>query len=250
MFLFCSNKELRLCQAQISIRQALATHPRHIRMELPRHPGASLPRAIRATQDERRGGFETACTGGTRQNETALVGSGLFPLQTPAHALPRSLSLRCRPERRSKNRALVVSQQRWLVDRPMVMDLPPRATRLDEPSGCANSKLEANSGSFAEAFFASNEEMVVIVTLRCEIVERHADSRWSAKQLRIPFLNGRPSSPDTANRIVHARSVTLRPVGSERFQVGGVEGPVKIDQCVQRASITRWSFSSRYFSWQ
>ena len=243
MFLFCSNKELRLCQAQISIRQALATHPRRIRMELPRHPGASLPRAIRATQDERRGGFETACTGGTRQNETV-------PLQTPAHALPRSLSLRCRPERRPKNRALVVSQQRWLVDRPMVMDLPPRATRLDEPSGCANSKLEANSGSFAEAFFASNEEMVVIVTLRCEIAERHADSRWSAKQLRIPFLDGRPSSPDTTNRIVHARSSTLRPVGSERFQVGGVEGPVKIDQCVQRASITRWSFSSRYFSWQ
>ena len=30
-----------------------------------------------------RGGFETTCTGGTRQNETVLVGSGLFPLQTP-----------------------------------------------------------------------------------------------------------------------------------------------------------------------
>ena len=175
---------------------------------------------------------------------------GLFPLPTPAHALPRSLSLSCRPERRSKNRALVVSQQRWLVDRPMVMELPPRPTRLDEPSGRANSKLEANSGSFAEAFFASNEEMIVIVTLRCEIVECHADGSWPAEQLRIPFLDGRPSSPDTANRIVHARSITLRPVGSERFQVGGVEGPVKIDQCVQRASITRRRFPSGYFSWK
>jgi hypothetical protein len=109
----------------------------------------------------------------------------------------------------------------------MVMELPPHATHLDEPSGRADSKVDPSSGSFAEAFFASNEEMIVIVTLRCEIVECHADGSWPAKQLRIPFLDGRPSSPDTANWIVHARSITLRPVGSERFQVGGVEGPVK-----------------------
>jgi hypothetical protein len=48
----------------------------------------------------------------------------------------------------------------------MVMDLPPRAMYLDEPSGCTNSKLKPNSGSFAQAFFTSHEEMIVIVTLR------------------------------------------------------------------------------------
>ena len=62
----------------------------------------------------------------------------------------------CCLDRRSKNCALVVSQQRWLFDRPVVMELPPRATHLDEPPGRANSKLDPNSGSFAEAFFASN----------------------------------------------------------------------------------------------
>ena len=188
VFLFCSNGTWRLCQAEISIRQALATHAdvsgwssRDIRERRSQEQSGLRRISVGA-------GLKPAPAGGTRQHETVLVRSGLFPLQTPAHALPRSLSLRCRPERRSKNRALVVSQQRRLVDRPMVMDLPPRATRLDEPSGCANSKLEANSGSFAEAFFASNEEMVVIVTLRCEIVECYAHGRWPAKQLRIPFL--------------------------------------------------------------
>src|SRR6478736_1153786 len=48
------------------------------------------------------------------------------------------------PERLSKNRALVVSQQCGLVDRPMVMEQPPRAMYLDEPSGCTNSKLKPN----------------------------------------------------------------------------------------------------------
>src|ERR1700737_5026953 len=89
-----------------------------------------------------------------------------------------------------------------------------------------------NSGSFTVAFFPSHEEMKVIATLRYEIVERHADSRWPAKQLRIALPDGRPSAPDTANRIVHARSLPVCPVGTERFQIGGVEGPVKIDQCV------------------
>src|ERR1700736_5154902 len=149
--------------------------------------------------------------------------------------------------RRFKNRALVFSQHCGLVDRSMVMELPPRATHLDEPSGCTNPKFKPNSGSFAQAFFTSHEEVIVIVTLRREIVERHADSRWPAKQLRIALPDGRPSAPDTTNRIVHAGSLPVRPVGTERFQIGGVEGPVKIDQCVQRAAITCGRFSSRYF---
>ena len=63
----------------------------------------------------------------------------------------------------------------------MVMELPPHATHLDEPSRRTDSKLKPNSGSFTVAFFTSHEEMKVIVTLRYEIVERHADSRWPAK---------------------------------------------------------------------
>jgi hypothetical protein len=48
LFLFCSTKESRLCQAQISIRSNLNPSgigypPRHIRMELPRHPGSVAP---------------------------------------------------------------------------------------------------------------------------------------------------------------------------------------------------------------
>jgi hypothetical protein len=118
---------------------------------------------------------------------------------------------------RFKNCVLVFSQHGGLVDRPMVMELPPRATHLHEPSGCANPKLEPNSGSFANAFFTSHKEVIVIVTLRREIVERHADSRWPAKQLRIALPDGRPSAPDTADRIIHARSFPVRPVGTERF---------------------------------
>src|ERR1700704_7175407 len=97
----------------------------------------------------------------------------------------------------------------------MVMELPPHATHLDEPSRRADSKLKPNSGSFTVAFFTSHEEMKVIVTLRHEIVEHHADRRWPAKQLVIPFPDGRPSSPDTTNRIVHARSFPIGPVSSE-----------------------------------
>ena len=63
----------------------------------------------------------------------------------------------------------------------MVMELPPHATHLDEPSRRTNSKLKPNGGSFTVAFFTSHEEMKVIVTLRYEIVERHADNRWPAK---------------------------------------------------------------------
>ena len=63
----------------------------------------------------------------------------------------------------------------------MVMDLPPHTTHLDEPPGCANSKLKPNRGSFAEAFFTSYEEIIVITPLRYEIMENHADGRWPAK---------------------------------------------------------------------
>jgi len=63
----------------------------------------------------------------------------------------------------------------------MVMELPPHATHLDEPSRRTNSNLKPNSGSFTVAFFTSHEEMKVIVTLRCKIVERDADKRWPAK---------------------------------------------------------------------
>ena len=49
-------------------------------------------------------------------------------------------------------------------------------------------------------------------------MECHAHSRWPAKQLCIALLDGRPSAPDTTNRIVHARSLSVRPVGTERFQ--------------------------------
>jgi hypothetical protein len=63
----------------------------------------------------------------------------------------------------------------------MMMELPPHATHLHEPSRCANSKLKPNSGSFTVAFFTPHEEMKVIVTVRNEIVERHADNRWPAK---------------------------------------------------------------------
>jgi hypothetical protein len=59
----------------------------------------------------------------------------------------------------------------------MVMELAPHATLLDEPSRRTNSKLKPNSGSFTVAFFPSHEEVKVIVTLRYEIVERHADNR-------------------------------------------------------------------------
>jgi hypothetical protein len=97
----------------------------------------------------------------------------------------------------------------------MVMELPPHATHLDEPSRRTNSKLKPNGGSFTVAFFTSHEEMKVIVALRYEIVEGHADNRWPAKQLRITFPDGRPSSPDTTNRIVHARSLPIGPVASE-----------------------------------
>ena len=63
----------------------------------------------------------------------------------------------------------------------MVMELTPHATHLDEPSRRTNSKLKPYSGCFTVAFFTSHEEMKVIVTLRYEIVERHADNRWPAK---------------------------------------------------------------------
>jgi hypothetical protein len=63
----------------------------------------------------------------------------------------------------------------------MVMELPPSATHLDEPSRRANSKFNPNRWSFAEAFFPSHEEMVVVVALRREIVERHANNRWPVK---------------------------------------------------------------------
>src|SRR5580700_6729513 len=101
----------------------------------------------------------------------------------------------------------------------MVMELPPYTTRFDEPAGCTNSKLKPNSGSFAQPFFTSDEEVIVIVALCREIVERHPDSRWSAKQLRIALPDGRPSAPDTTNRIVHARSLPVPPVGTERCKV-------------------------------
>ena len=77
--------------------------------------------------------------------------------------------------------------------------------------------------------------------------EAICDNRWPAKQLRITFPDGRPSPPDTTNRIVHARSLPIGPVGSECVQVGGVERPVKIDQCIKRASIACRRFFSRYF---
>src|ERR1043165_6043366 len=109
---------------------------------------------------------------------------------------------------------------------------------LDEPARRANSKLKPNRWSFAEAFFTSHEEIKVVVTLRHEIVERHADNRWPVKQLRIAFPDGRPPPPDTSNRIVHDWSLTTGPVSSECVQIGGVEGPVKIDQCIQRTAIT------------
>src|SRR2546423_552498 len=73
----------------------------------------------------------------------------------------------------------------------MVMELPPHATHFDEPSRRTESKIKPNSGSFTVAFFASHEEMKVIVTLRHEIVEHHADRRWPAKQLVIAFPDGR-----------------------------------------------------------
>ena len=63
----------------------------------------------------------------------------------------------------------------------MVMELPPYAMHLDEPSRRTNSKLKLNGGSFTVAFFTSHKEVKVIVTLRYEIVERHADNRWPAK---------------------------------------------------------------------
>jgi hypothetical protein len=68
-----------------------------------------------------------------------------------------------------------------LIDGAVVMELPPDAMRLDEPSRRTNSKLKPNGGSFAAAFFTSNEEVKVIITLRNKIAERHADSRWPVK---------------------------------------------------------------------
>jgi hypothetical protein len=62
-----------------------------------------------------------------------------------------------------------------------MVELPPYAMHLDEPSGRPNSKLDPNRGSFAKAFFTSHEEMIVIVAVCYEIVERHTDKRWPAK---------------------------------------------------------------------
>src|SRR6201988_562286 len=132
----------------------------------------------------------------------------------------------------------------------MGMELPPHATHLDEPSRRTKSKLKPNSGSFTGAFFAAHEEMIVIAALRCEIVERHADCRWPVKQLRVALLDGRPPAPDAADRIVHAGTFSIRPVGSECVQIGGIDGPVEVDQCVQRAAITRGRFFSGYFGWK
>src|SRR5580700_9245437 len=72
----------------------------------------------------------------------------------------------CCLDRPFKNRALVFGQHCGLIDRPMVMELSPRATHLDEPSGRTNPKLKPTGGSFAQAFFTSHEEVIVIVTLR------------------------------------------------------------------------------------
>jgi hypothetical protein len=96
MFLFCSNEESRLCQAQISIRAPPTSRERRY----------GLPRAIRATQDEREASLKPPVLAAHARMRQPWSDRGLFPLPTTGSRASSEPQLKMSPrEALQKSRA-------------------------------------------------------------------------------------------------------------------------------------------------
>src|SRR5688572_5047554 len=100
----------------------------------------------------------------------------------------------------------------------MMMELTPDAVAPSEPARRADAEIDGRLRRRARAFLSPDEEMPVVASLACEIVERDADRRRASEQLRVAFPDRRPATSNAADGVIHARRIALCPVGSEAIE--------------------------------
>jgi hypothetical protein len=127
------------------------------------------------------------------------------------------------------------------------MQLAPHTASSREPPRCAETNVHFRVGGRARPPFTANAQMPIVAALAGEIVEGRLDNRRSAEQLRIAFTDGLPTTPDAAHRVVRAWCVPLLPVCRKSIKVTRVEGPIKLDQCVERISAAAPHLAARNF---
>ena len=136
---------------------------------------------------------------------------------------------------------LIACQHIRVVNRSMVVNLPPPTTCPAKHPGGADRKIEVGAALGHELSpFSANRNENLAIALERVVVEFESIAVCSSEQAFVDAADFRPSPLDASQRVVHGGFVGSIPVLLHQGDVAVVQSAIKLRECGERLSRIRY----------